>query len=282
MCDFEKKVKLTVPEYIIDFLESDMYDFDLNKNNICNRIVLAHYEKKDNLKTYSKTRNAKNLQFTLSNLNLDLYIDADTNLNIQHKSDYFRNIFFNYCQQPRYMRELALNNKTVQLIEQSIQSKKKLTIRYNNQLRVIEAYAILQSDNETRNYVFCYCHKRKEYRNFRLCNIEAITIHDKEPFEVFDSELVERTKAKFDPFLSVGKVVKVKLTELGLSIYNSHITHRPQILTQYNDNIYDFECSEARAKLYFTQFLGEVEILEPIDLREWFKDGAQKMSNIYK
>ena len=45
---------------------------------------------------------------------------------------------------------------------------------------------------------------------------------------------------------------------------------------------YIFECSEKLAKVYFPQLLGEAEILEPRDLRLWFKEQFEEASKIYK
>ena len=45
---------------------------------------------------------------------------------------------------------------------------------------------------------------------------------------------------------------------------------------------YVFECSEALAKIYFPQFLGEAEIIEPRELRLWFKEQFDAASNVYK
>jgi hypothetical protein len=281
MQDFNEKVKFTVPRYIVDFLNADMYDFGLNKNNLCNRIFYSYFDNNNNSLSYQKNNKNKTLQFTLNELNLNLFIDAETNLAVQYKADYFRNIFTRYCTQPRYMRELSIFNKEVIKIEQAIQSQRKLTIRFANALRVIEPYAILNSVNETRNYVFAFCHKRQEYRNFRLCNIEAVSVHEKDVFEHYDPVLLEEVSANFDPFLSSLKVVKVRLTEQGQSIYQHHITHRPEILSQDGD-VFEFECSEERAKLYFSKFFGDAEILEPLSLREYFKNSALKMAELYQ
>lgn len=281
MQDLSEKVKFTVPNYIIDILNADMYDFGFNKNKLCNQIFTSYFDNNNNSLSYQKNNKNKALQFTLNELNINLFIDAKTNLDMQYKADYFRNIFLPYCTQPRYMRELYIFNKEILVIEQAIQSQRKLTIRFANALRIIEPYAILNSVNETRNYVFAFCHKRQEYRNFRLCKIEAISIHEKEVFEHYDPVLVEDVIANFDPFLSSQKIVKVRLTEQGQDIYQHHITHRPEILSQDGD-IFEYECSEERAKLYFSKFFGNAEILEPLSLREYFKNGALKMAELYR
>lgn len=280
MDQFENKVRITIPEYIHEILHVDMYDFNLNKNILCNKIFFAFHDKVDST-TYPKSKKESSiLQFTLNKTNWDLFIDHFPKQKITNKSEYHRNIIIAYCTQPRYMRELSLNEFSVSRINQAINQKKQLRIRYKDELRVIEPYAILRSENETRNYIYCYCHKKQDYCNYRLSNIEAVSVMENY-FENYSENLINGVKNNFDPFLSFGNVVRAKLSELGQQIYQRNITHRPRIISQEN-GIYEFECSEIRAKLYFPQFLGEVEILEPLQLREYFKAGSLKMYTLYQ
>jgi hypothetical protein len=46
--------------------------------------------------------------------------------------------------------------------------------------------------------------------------------------------------------------------------------------------VYTFECSEKLAKVYFPQFLSDADILEPRDLRLWFKEQFEKAAGVYK
>ena len=280
MDQFENKVRVSVPEYIQNILCIDMYDFNLNKNILCNKIFFAFHDKADSALCTTSKQKSSILQFTLNKINWDLFIDQFPKQKITNKSEYYRNIITNYCTQPRYIRELSLNEFSVSRINQAINQRKQLRIRYKDELRLIEAYAILHSENETRNYVYCYCFRKQDYCNYRLSNIEAVSVMDS-GFEHYNETLINGVKNNFDPFLSFGNVVRVKLSELGQQIYERNITHRPDMIKQEN-GISEFECSEIRAKLYFAQFLGEVEILEPISLREWFKDGSKKMANLYK
>ncbi|MGL4862314.1 MAG: WYL domain-containing protein, partial [Cetobacterium sp.] len=57
--------------------------------------------------------------------------------------------------------------------------------------------------------------------------------------------------------------------------------NRPKVLEK-NRNIWTLECTNRLAKIYFPQFLSRVEILEPIELREWFKKELSKTIIFYK
>jgi hypothetical protein len=82
----------------------------------------------------------------------------------------------------------------------------------------------------------------------------------------------------------------VKLTEEGAKRYNKLATNRPKVIAKdgaecdevNGAGIYTFECSEKLAKVYFPQFLSGADILEPRDLRLWFKEEFEKAAGIYK
>ena len=91
-------------------------------------------------------------------------------------------------------------------------------------------------------------------------------------------KFVEKVIQDFDPFLSQGKKIKAILTPEGERILKLLNINRPEIISK-NNEFYEFQCSEEKAKRYFAYFLDEIEILEPQSLREWFKI---KYSNAYK
>jgi predicted DNA-binding transcriptional regulator YafY len=72
----------------------------------------------------------------------------------------------------------------------------------------------------------------------------------------------------------------VKFTDVGIEMFNLLKVDKPKILSRERNEI-EVECSIFKAKLYFSQFLDEVEILEPIELREWFKEKYTKAVSVY-
>lgn len=57
---------------------------------------------------------------------------------------------------------------------------------------------------------------------------------------------------------------------------------RPDCAEINGAGTYTFECSEKLAKVYFPQFLSDADILEPRDLRLWFKEQFEKAAGVYK
>lgn len=81
--------------------------------------------------------------------------------------------------------------------------------------------------------------------------------------------------------MSFRKEIKVKLTPKGKEHYDLILTNRPKI-KEYNDDIYTFYCSDENAKIYFAHFYDNAEILEPLELRDWFKIKFKNMYELYK
>ncbi len=59
------------------------------------------------------------------------------------------------------------------------------------------------------------------------------------------------------------------------------LTNRPNIKESYED-VYTFYCSEENAKIYFPHFMDEAEILEPQELREWFRERFERVLHKYE
>ena len=66
----------------------------------------------------------------------------------------------------------------------------------------------------------------------------------------------------------------------GLS-YEKTVHNKPKLVKIDENGNYIFQCTEFLGKLYFGQFLDNVEILEPENLRTYFKEKSQKMYNLY-
>ena len=280
MNEIESKIRVTLPEYIYNFIINDEKDFEINKNRLCNMIFEMYGESVEIKEHLPKTKYNKILQFNLSNNNLDIFVDIATRKEIENKADYFRKLFFMYCDQPKYKREQQICKSTVIMAEGAIKSRKKLKIKYKGEYRIVEPYFIASENGETRNYLFCYCYNNKEYRNYRLINIKGVSILN-ESVEHYNEEYIKNIRDNFDPYLSYGSRIKVKFSECGIEQMNRVMINRPKIIENSGD-IYTFECSELKARLYFPQFLGNAEILEPKELREWFRHEFEKAAERYR
>ncbi len=275
-----KKIRVTIPTFITKVIKSDAEDFGFTLNGFCNEIFSIYAKEKKELEPIQKSKNNEVIQFNLNIANEDLYVSTLRMYGIQVETEFFKRILYNYIDMPKYKRERIIFSETVKKIEYAGHKELKVEVKYKNEVRVIEPYFIKYAGGESRNYIHAYSEKSKGYRNYRLTAIKVLRILE-EKQEYNNNEYLENIKNNFDPFLSYGFEIKVKLTELGINHYKTVITNRPEI-KEINGNVYTFHCSPENAKIYFPHFLDSAEIIEPRELREWFKEKFENVVNKYK
>ncbi len=276
----EKKLRITVPNEIYKIIESDLEDFRITKNFLCNYI----FENSKGFKqiyNYKYNGSKKIIQFNLNKKNLENYYSFLAEKKIEVEAEYFRNIFFYYAQQSKKSRELFIFKNITEKIMCGVENKKKIIVTFADGTRkTISPYYMASSELELKNYLFSYDEEEKKFKNFTLRNIKAVYVTEKKVYEG-ENDFVREVIENFDPFLSYSRRVKVKFTDEGLEILKKIKTYRPKLLKQ-EGNICVFQCSELQGKRYFSIFWNEAEILEPLELRNWFRERSLKMTEIYK
>lgn len=276
----EKKLRITVPNEIYKIIESDLEDFRITKNFLCNYI----FENSKGFKqiyNYKYNGSKKIIQFNLNKKNLENYYSFLAEKKIEVEAEYFRNIFFYYAQQSKKSRELFIFKNITEKIMYGVENKKKIIVTFaDGTKKTISPYYMASSELELKNYLFSYDEDEKRFKNFTLRNIKAVYVTEKKVYEG-ENDFVREVIENFDPFLSYNKRVKVKFTDEGLEILKRVKTYRPKLLKQ-EGNICVFQCSELQGKRYFSAFWNEAEILEPLELRNWFRERSLKIMEIYK
>lgn len=276
----EKKLRITVPNEIYKIIESDLEDFRITKNFLCNYI----FENSKGFKqiyNYKYNGSKKIIQFNLNKKNLENYYSFLAEKKIEVEAEYFRNIFFYYAQQSKKSRELFIFKNITEKIMCGVENKKKIIVTFaDGTKKTISPYYMASSELELKNYLFSYDEEEKKFKNFTLRNIKAVYVTEKKVYEG-ENDFVREVIENFDPFLSYSRRVKVKFTDEGLEILKKIKTYRPKLLKQ-EGNICVFQCSELQGKRYFSVFWNEAEILEPLELRNWFRERSLKMKEIYK
>ena len=276
----EKKLRITVPNEIYKIIESDLEDFRITKNFLCNYI----FENSKGFKqiyNYKYNGSQKIIQFNLNKKNLENYYSFLAEKKIEVEAEYFRNIFFYYAQQSKKSRELFIFKNITEKIMCGVENKKKIIVTFaDGTKKTISPYYMASSELELKNYLFSYDEEEKKFKNFTLRNIKAVYVTEKKVYEG-ENDFVREVIENFDPFLSYSRRVKVKFTDEGLEILKKIKTYRPKLLKQ-EGNICVFQCSELQGKRYFSVFWNEAEILEPLELRNWFRERSLKMTEIYK
>lgn len=276
----EKKLRITVPAEIYKIIESDLEDFGITKNYLCNYI----FENSEGFKqVYNyKYRNVKKIiQFNLNKKNRENYYSFLAEKNIEVEAEYFRNIFLHYAQKSKKSREFFIFKDIIGRIASAIDNKKKITVTFADESKkTISPYYIASSELELKNYLFSYDEEAKKFKNFSIRNIRSVYVTGQNVYDG-EKEYVKNVIENFDPFLSYSKTVTVRFTDEGLELLNNLKTYRPKILEQ-DGNIYKFQCSILLGKRYFSNFWNEAEILEPKELRDWFREKSKNMMELYK
>lgn len=274
-----KKIRFTVSYLMYEKIKEDGKHFNLLLGEIGNRL-LNYYSIRNVEKKETKPDKGENIQFNLNKENDEMYDTILKEHGVQNEAEFFRDLFFKYLNNPRYIREEILFHKIFKKINLALEENRKINISYNREIRTVHPYFIKEELGEDRSYLFCYCEKNQDYRNYRIANIEKVIL-SKNQKNIFNEEYIKAIRNNFDPFLSYGKEVRVKMNEKSKKLFEVAILNRPKLLEK-NGNIWKFQCTNRLAKIYFPQFLSDVEILEPLDLREWFKEKFKETAKMYK
>lgn len=272
----EKKIRVTLPRKIVEILENDIEEFFIKKNTLLNYIYAEKIKENQEKKfIYPYKGETSVIQFNLNKKNLEGYYNFLEENNIQNESEFFREILIEYASLGKKKRECFLFKEIVERINYSIKEKRTIKIVFRDEKNIeVEPYLIESSKLEVMNYLFCYNLREGKWKNYKIKYIKSIYIKNTS-FKLRDKEFIDKMKDNFDPFISFGQYIKIKLTTGGKKIFNEIETNRPKVIKIDKDE-YILECSHEKAKRYFSFFLDEVEILEPQDLREWFKEKYRK------
>lgn len=274
-----KKVRVTVSDFMNEIITGDSEYFKLPVGRIGN-IIFKYYMDKDLNKVELGNFSGEVIQFNLNKKNEEIFMDTLIRNKVEIEAEYWRNIFFTYINNLRYKREEILFENKFKDIRGAIKTEKKIKIKYHKYIRLVNPYFIKVSDSENRSYLFCYCEKNNDYRNYRISEIEEIWLTN-EKNEIRDKKYIDDIRKNFDPFLSYKNRVKVKFTEKGIELYEKVLANRPKLIEE-KDGIYTFECDNKLAMIYFAQFYSEVKILEPEELKTILKKELKKTIEIYE
>lgn len=278
-----KKVRVTVHEDIYRIMRNDMEDFGINNNKLCN-YILDKFKFKREIDTEVLLAQGRPLtkmvQFDLNVGNKDIYYDILKENKIEIEAEFFRDLFKAYTSYYKYERELFIFEETVKIIVEAIKNKNRMKIRFDGKLYTTEPFFIKRDEQGDENFLFSYVEELKEYRNFKLKDLQIIgVLNEKIPGK--DRKYVENVRKNFDPFLADGNKIKVKLSDNGERLLKSLTNYRPKLIKRDKD-VFIFEASNENAKLYFGQFFKEAVILEPKELREEMKKELEDLLKEYK
>ncbi|EHI76345.1 putative phage head-tail adaptor [Fusobacterium sp. oral taxon 370 str. F0437] len=273
MVFLSKKIKVTLPQNIYEIIKNDISDFNMTSNYFMNYIFLNLNEKYKNFKgnpaIAEQSKEKSSIQFNLNKESSLIYYDVLRDNNAQNESEFMRSLLIRYATNPKNKRELFIFKEAVERINLAIKDKKNVYITFNDNRKVkVSPYYIGSSDLEIANYIFCYDFSEEKYKNYKLSYLKQVYTTS-EAAKWKDSNYIEDVIKNFDPFLSKGQIIKIKLSENGKKLLKTIKINRPKLITE-NGDLFEFEASDEQIKRYFSYFFDEATVIEPIELKEWF------------
>ena len=298
-------------------MELDVEDYGLKGiSDLCNRILAnyADFPAPDaNKLAIDDTlyKAVAPIQFTLSRFgegfaNYANNMAKTRNVKIATLCRYY---FECYISLPRGKRECFIFNESLDKLLDAAEKRVNVSLTYRGELKNVSPCFLAYSPSQVRAYVVV-CDGNGEvptpqrFHSLRLCQIKGVAAdfeskaYHCENFKL--SHQADVYREHFDPFLCYGQNVVVRLTEKGAGRYDKLVTNRPKAIAvgkarlgcisseDVSDSVkvegagdYTFECSEKLAKVYFPQFLADAEVLEPRDLRLWFKEQFERAAKVY-
>lgn len=261
----EKKIRVTINKSVADMLASDAKNFNISKNYLLN-YIFTNLKKSKSDENYKIENNKVAISFNLNKKNLVNYYNFLAQNNIQVEAPFIRQLIYKYASWGVARRELFVYKKIVNLLNIAIENKSVVKIEFRDG-RKTEVHPYYVGSSRVANYLFCYDMESKKYKNYKLMYIKSIFI-TKFTRAWQDEDFIKSVIGNFDPFL-MNEIVKVKLTSNGVKLYNAIVLNKPKLI-EIDEDVYTFECSQEKAKRYFSYFLDDVEIIAPDSLREWF------------
>ena len=171
--------------------------------------------------------------------------------------------------------KLILKKTVIEPIENAIRQNKTIRIKFSNQFIDLSPYRIVPSKEGTFQYLVGAVDGK--WAAYRLSRIKFLKTKGKAVFPA--TEQIDEGLAEFGPtFFGEPTVdIKIRFTQKGLLRYEYSVIHRPihtriESDAKGNGDIYVFHCSEKQALYFFFSYADDVEILEPLSLRQQFID----------
>ena len=269
-----------------------------NSINKYNKIISLHITNKeqsqkivnslisqDELFSFNKDSHLESsLSFKPNNINkriISIIINKYTDN--QSISSFFRNMISHYLQLPQYKREQIIYANNYELIQEAIESKRKITLCINKENIIVSPYKITTSNEELYNYLICLTeNKNKAIMSFHLYKIDyAYLSQEIVCFNNEDSKALEKiaTSNPQFPYYQTKNTI-IELTKAGTKMFENKYLNRPSPY-KIENNTYYFDCSYNQIVNYFFPFAKNAKIIEPIELKETIKKMYLEAYNNY-
>lgn len=285
------------------FSKSEFNSIKQSDINIITKALLANYKETLINKTLSYDKGV-NVNMDINKSNIDHLTKDIHEADIYNsESKYIKTLLEEYSMLEAYKREQVFFNDEVEKINSAINNNVKLKLTIKQKFRVkdttfykksfyVTPYKLVQDRTNSYNYLVGYSEEINEDNTLKNVQISSFRLSQISYIDVYNSKkktLSKDEKNAIEEVLRNNTVqymsspimdIKVRFTKKGLEKYQRIIYLRPNNYTRdIEDNmIYTFHCTKKHFMDYFIKFLRDIEVLEPLYLREqfikWYKDAV--------
>lgn len=210
----------------------------------------------------------------------------ETHLQNDSISNYFRNIFLQYCSLDQDDRELLLFEKQFLNINNAINNKKEIKIKIGDSYHRFIPYHVVKTKEKLFNYVVGFLinkENKKRISSFHLYKLNNIIETNKyysftdEDIEKLDELILKGPQYRAEHFTEAC----IQLTKNGQKMWKLLYLNRP-IPSKIEDDKYYFDCSINQLEQYFIRFGKDAYVLYPTNLRNriihFYKDALNSFN----
>lgn len=137
MLILKTKIKVSVPNLLLEILEQDLHQFSITKERLCN-IILLKFSSKDapNYNQEMMFENKTYLQFALNKDNIGYYSKLSQKKKNMSNSEIIREIFLSYAVLPPFLRETILFREKIIVLNTT--QKEKVNIQLDTGEEIVE------------------------------------------------------------------------------------------------------------------------------------------------
>lgn len=299
----EQRQHINISQEAYDVIQNDSLTM-MGKRNISGFIntILencgeTHFENKD-LKAYSTLPKNVTLKIRLNKHNYADYYPTNGhwfgNRFKISQGEYIKAILEDYSRNTFFDREALFYKPIIDRISSQTDQGITPLVMNNGERYYVRPYRISEAHEAPYHYLIGLSSEDPQNTfkpaSFRISRINTL----KNPVTSYSrKELTQKERKNLESHVKeagvaylLGEILEIdiRLTRVGLEMYNSIFHQRPMYKTiqKYGeDYLLTFNSTELQIKNYFFTFANEAEIVSPNALKEWFKNRYKNALNSY-
>lgn len=169
-----KKIKISLPRYVVEVIEKDKEYFSISKDAIYNKILIGFgFNEKREIDTCILDKKTS-VCFNLNNKNFSLFYEMLKFSNIEVENEFIRLLLIDYSNTHPSIREKQLNRTLFRELEYAIRNRRLIKILHKE--KVIDIFPIaFERDKDTYYNNLRICFQGTE-KDFKIKDIEILKI----------------------------------------------------------------------------------------------------------